>query len=204
MAIHLISNFNKVYMQSILMNCFNYRTHLFADKIKWFFNEFLALILTEVTCCRVKQNKKHIDETIRNCSSTCFGLRDENEIDQISNKYKHDYITQLEQLVVYPNEAFQKTEEKAKLSFIMFFRDNNFETHCNFENALKAFDKVTLLCFCQIVYRPDHKAKPSCVSDNVMDNMFRWTKNNMASLFCMCEYFSERKNVHEEMGCIKE
>lgn len=202
-------SFKRDEVQDLFMLCFAYRTHLFHDKIQWVFNEFLAMILTETACCRIKQAKKHADNSIRDCaSSTTVGFHDQNEIEIISNRYKHDYVSYLENLVTNRGTAFEETQSRARLVFTMFFRHNDFEMQSNFEDYLKAYDSTTVLCFCQLVYRPDHRVNFSPMVEvthsAIIDSLYQLAKNNMTSVFCMCGYFSANRRSGDDMSVILE
>ena len=199
--------FTRHEVQDTFMYCFGYRTHLFQDKMRWLFNEFFAMILTEIACCRIKQAKKHTDESIRNCTSTSVGFHDENEIDRISNKYKHDYATYLEGLVEKTSAAFVETLARSRLVFTMFFRENKFETRADFCSVTEPYDATTVLCFCQLVYRPDHRQlfpRSQSVDASVLDRLYQLAKNNTSSVFCMCKHFSTNRKQCDDMGVIRE
>ena len=199
--------FKRHEVQDTFMYCFDYRTHLFQDKMRWLFNEFFAMILTEIACCRIKQAKKHTDDSIRNCTSTSVGIHDENEIDRISNRYKHDYVTYLEGLVEKTSAAFVETLARSRLVFTMFFRENKFETRADFSSVTEPYDSTTVLCFCQLVYRPDHGPLfPGSLSADasVLDRLYQLAKNNMSSVFCMCKHFSMNRKQGDDLGVIRE
>lgn len=189
-------------LQSVLLKCLKYKTYMYHDKMKWLFNEFFALLLTAVACCRLKQMKKKKYKDVDNC----IGPTIDDKNGPLINRFKEDYDTCLDALLHITEHAYVETLKKARFVFIVYFTDRTVETHD--AKITEAYDEATLSCFCQHCYSPDCRPKQidlvnssSSKKEYVLDGLFLHAKMCVPTAFCMCDHFS---NVTDWCAAIPE